>query len=201
MFKKAMQVPDALVYRYLELGTSLPLDEAKALTEHDIKEAHRVLARELVRTYHGDAPIEDAEARFDYVAKGGIPDDVPEVRIDPAELSDGAIWICKLATLAGLTASNGEARRLIQNRGLKLGGEAVTDVNAQVTLPVVLQKGKDSVCQSGLATCNCYLKLGHPDNVRRRFSKRFTLGLIQARYPRRQIRVELIVKLTETGLF
>ena len=144
MFKKAMQVPDTLVYRYLELGTSLPLDEAKTLTDKDIKEAHRVLARELVRTYHGDAPIRDAEARFDIVAKGGIPDDVPEVQIDPAELTDGTIWICKLATLAGLTASNGEARRLIQNRGLKLKGEAVTDANAQVTLPVVLQKGKDT---------------------------------------------------------
>ena len=144
MFKKAMQVPDELVYRYLELGTALPLDEAKTLTENDIKEAHRVLARELVRTYHGDAPIQEAEARFDYVAKGGIPDDVPVVQIDKAELTDGAIWICKLATLAGLTASNGEARRLIQNRGLKLDGEVVSDINVQVTLPVVLQRGKDT---------------------------------------------------------
>ena len=183
MFKKAMQVPDALVYRYLELGTSLPLDEAKTLTDKDIKEAHRVLARELVRVYHSesvthtssahhssatftsegivkqadaetsfdigtgaevDEVIREAEARFDYVAKGGIPDDVPEVQIDPAELTDGAVWICKLATLAELTASNGEARRLIQNRGLKLDGETVTDANAQVTLPVVLQRGKDA---------------------------------------------------------
>lgn len=144
MFKKAMQVPDALVYRYLELGTALPLDEARALVERDIKEAHRVLARELVRTYHGEAPIAEAEARFDYVAKGGVPDDVPVVQIDPGELADGTIWVCKLATLAGLTASNGEARRLIQNRGLKLDGEVVGDINAQVTLPAVLQKGKDT---------------------------------------------------------
>lgn len=143
IFKKAMQVPDALVYRYFELGTSLPLDEAKRLTETDIKEAHRVLARELVRVYHGDAPIKEAEERFDYVAKGGIPDDVPEVTIDPSELQDGVIWVCKLATLAGLTASNGEARRLIQNRGLKLDGEVVTDANLQLSLPVVLQRGKD----------------------------------------------------------
>lgn len=143
MFKKAMQVPDALVYRYFELGTSLPLEEAKRLSETDIKEAHRVLARELVRVYHGDAPILEAEARFDYVAKGGIPDDVPEVTIDEGEKQDGTVWICKLATLSGLTASNGEARRLIQNRGLKLDGEVVTDANLQVTLPVVLQRGKD----------------------------------------------------------
>lgn len=143
IFKKAMQVPDELVYRYFELGTSLPLDEAKRLVDTDIKEAHRVLARELVGIYHGDAPVQEAEARFDYVAKGGIPDDVPEVSIDPGDLQDGTIWICKLTTLAGLTASNGEARRLIGNRGLKLGGEVVTDANLQVSLPVVLQRGKD----------------------------------------------------------
>ena len=143
MFKKAMQVPDELVYRYFELGTSLPLDEAKALSETDIKEAHRVLARELVRIYHGDAPISEAEERFDYIAKGGVPDDIPEAVIPESELGDGTIWVCKLATLTGLTASNGEARRLIQNRGLKLDGEAVTDVNLQVALPVVLQRGKD----------------------------------------------------------
>ncbi len=144
MFKKAMQVPDTLLYKYAELSTSLDLREMASLIEKDVKAAHRTFARELVRTYHGDAPIAGAEARFDYVAKGGIPDDVPEVTVDESELQDGAIWICKLATLAGLTVSNGEARRLIQNRGLRLGGEVVTDVNAQVTLPAVLQKGKDT---------------------------------------------------------
>ena len=143
MFKKAMQVPDELVYRYLELGTSLPLGEAKTLTEQDIKKAHRVLAHELVRTYHGKEAIAEAEERFDYVAKGGIPDNIPEAVIAESELQDGAVWVCKLATLTGLTASNGEARRLIQNRGLKLAGEAVTDVNLQVQLPAVLQRGKD----------------------------------------------------------
>ena len=162
MFKKAMQVPDELVYRYLELGTSLPLAEAKTLTETDIKEAHRVLARELVGIYHGegetqtasaqastegtfsaDGVVKRAEERFDYIAKGGVPDDIPEAVIPESELEDGTIWVCKLATLTGLTASNGEARRLIQNRGLKLGGEAVSDVNLQVELPVVLQRGKD----------------------------------------------------------
>ena len=68
---------------------------------------------------------------------------LPEVVIDPSEVRDGTVWVCKLATLAGLTASNGEARRLIQNRGLKLNGEVVTDANLQVTLPATLQKGKD----------------------------------------------------------
>jgi tyrosyl-tRNA synthetase len=145
MFKKAMLVPDALLHRYFELCTTFPLDEAKALVENDIKGAHRVFARELVRLYHGSEPIREAEARYDHVAKGGIPDDVPELTLSADAAQGGVIWVCKLATLAGLSTSNGDARRLIQNRGLKLNGEVVEDVNLQVRLetPVVLQRGKD----------------------------------------------------------
>jgi tyrosyl-tRNA synthetase len=146
MFKKAMQVPDALLMRYFELCTALDLDDMRALVDSNILEAHRVFARELVRVYHGEEPIAHAEERYDYVAKGGIPDDVPEVVIAASDLQDGSIGILKLATLAGLTASNGEARRLVQNRGLKMDGEPVTDVKLQLSLdaPLVLQKGKDS---------------------------------------------------------
>lgn len=153
MFKKAMQVPDALLYRYVELCTALDLSEMQTLIDADIKEAHRVFARELVRIYHGEAPIAHAEKRYDFVAKGGIPDDLPDVTVSAEELSDGSIGILRLATLAGLTSSNGEARRLVQNRGLKLDGEAVEDVKMQLTLdaPVVLQKGKDTFVRVSLA--------------------------------------------------
>lgn len=146
MFKKAMQVPDVLLYRYFELCTALDLAEMQTLIDADIKQAHRVFARELVRIYHGEAPIANAEERYDYVAKGGIPDDLPEVTVSADELNEGGIGILRLATLAGLTSSNGEARRLVQNRGLKLDGEAIEDVKMQLTLdtPVVLQKGKDT---------------------------------------------------------
>jgi tyrosyl-tRNA synthetase len=145
MFKKAMLVPDALLLRYTELCTILDLAKMRELVDKDVKEAHRVLARELVRIYHGEAPIAHAEERYDYIAKGGIPDDMPEFKLLASELTDGKIWICKLATLAGLTPSNGEARRMMQNRGLKLNGEAVTDdkLNVDVSQGVVLQKGKD----------------------------------------------------------
>lgn len=146
MFKKAMNVPDALVYKYFELCTARDLDEAKALVEGDIKEAHRELARDLIRIYHHESDIAHAEERYDYVAKGGIPDDIPEVVIDPSETEAGSIWICKLATLSGLTQSNGEARRLIKNRGIKLDGTAVSDekLNVDIREAKVLQRGKDA---------------------------------------------------------
>ena len=153
MFKKAMQVPDELLYKYTELCTDLDLSEMKEGIERDIKEAHRVFARELVHIYHGETPIEEAEERYDYVAKGGIPDSVPTFEVPPEELDGGHIWICRLATLAGLTQSNGEARRLIKNRGLRLDGESVEDVQLQVDLiePRVLQRGKDSFVRISVA--------------------------------------------------
>lgn len=144
MFKKAMLVPDPLLYRYFELCTDLDLNEAKAIIKDDIKEAHRVLARELVRLYHGPEHSQ-VEERYDFVARGGIPDDLPERQIPASETEAGRIWICKLASLTGLTSSNGEARRLILNRGLKLNGTVIEDADLQLELsqPVVLQRGRD----------------------------------------------------------
>lgn len=145
MFKKAMQVHDNLLLRYVELCTDLNLEEIQALIATNVKEAHKVFARALVKIYHGEAPIAHAEQRYDYVATGGIPDDIPSFKVPITEMENGTIWICKLATLAGLTSSNGEARKLIQNSGLKLDGETIKDIKLNVSLAEekVLQKGKD----------------------------------------------------------
>lgn len=89
--------------------------------------------------------VAEAEARYNEVAKGGIPEDIRTVSLASSELHDGKISIAKLFTLSGLTESNGEAKRLIQNRGLRVDGEVITDPNMQVSLdkPQVLQRGKD----------------------------------------------------------
>ncbi|HEX7004780.1 MAG TPA: tyrosine--tRNA ligase [Trueperaceae bacterium] len=145
MFRKAMQVPDSLLVRYAELTTATELDPLRELLERDPVAAHRVYARDLVRLYHGDEPIAPAEERYDQVARGGIPEELDEVRVENGELDGGAIGVLKLFTLAGLTASNGEARRLIGNRGLRVDGEVLSDPQAKVSLeqPRVLQRGRD----------------------------------------------------------
>ena len=145
MFKKAMQVGDELLLTYAELGTALELEPLATQLATDPVGAHRTFARALTAIYHGEAPVAAAEQRYDEVAKGAIPDDVPEYAVAPAELQSGGVPVARLATLAGLTASNGEARRLVQNRGLKLDGVVVEDPQFVVTLtqPRVLQKGKD----------------------------------------------------------
>ena len=146
MFKKSMQVPDFFLLRYVELCTDLEVDRFKDMVSSDIKAAHRLFAQELVRTYHGQPMVKIAEERYDYVATGGIPEDIPEVKIRNNELEGTLIGILALATLAGLTDSNGEARRLINNRGLRLEGEVVSDwrIKVDISKDPVLQKGKDS---------------------------------------------------------
>jgi tyrosyl-tRNA synthetase len=145
MFKKAMQVPDALLIRYAELTTSTELEPLAALLASDPVGAHRHYARSLVELYHGRAPIAAAEERYDQVARGGIPEEMTVVPVPPGELSNGAIGVCRLFSLAGLTGSNGEARRLIGNRGLRLDGQLIDDPQLQVELdrPRVLQRGRD----------------------------------------------------------
>lgn len=133
MFKKAMRVPDEMLPRYVELTTDLDAARLSELLAADPVEAHRVYARELVRMYHGQEHVAHAEERYDEVARGGIPDDVPEVEVPASEFEGGQVGVLRLATLAGLTASNGEARRLILNRGLRLDGEVVEDPMLRLT--------------------------------------------------------------------
>lgn len=149
MFAGLMKVPDPLLGNYFTLLTDLGAERiAELLAGHPVP-AHRELAREVVRSFHPDADLDAAEARFRSVAKGGIPDNIPEVRVPVGELGEqGSVALAKLVVLAGLEPSNGAARKLMQNRGLKLNGEAFTDPQGQLTREqlaggVVVQKGKD----------------------------------------------------------
>src|SRR5690606_26864570 len=100
-----------------------------------------------VRRCDAEDVIAGAEERYDEVARGHIPEDMREFAVPAEEFQDGGVGLLRLATLAGLTASNGEARRLVQNRGLRIGGQVVEDPQLRLELrePVVLQKGKDTV--------------------------------------------------------
>lgn len=152
MFAKLMKVPDPLLDNYFTLLTDLPKNEIDEwLAGHPVA-AHRALAREVVRSLHPEADLDAAEERFKSVAKGGIPENIPSVTIPKTELDNSVdtdqISMVKLIVLAGLEPSNGAARKLIQNRGLKLNGETYSDPHGQVSRAEllegpVIQKGKD----------------------------------------------------------
>ncbi len=151
MYGKTMSIPDNIMINYFELATDIPMKEiheieaglkAGALHPRDVK---RRLAREIVAIYHGSAAAQEAEATFDLIfKKGEAPADIPVVKVPGHELDGGRAWIVKLLALAGLAGSNGEARRLINQGGVRLDGQVVSDVELQVEIGTgrVLQAGK-----------------------------------------------------------
>lgn len=140
MYEKAMKIPDDVLFDYFKLTTDMDLDEAKELIEKDVVEAHRVYAREIIRLYHGEEAIKEAEERYKQVAKGGIPEDIKEYKAEEKE-----IVITDLLVKVGFVSSKGEAKRMITGRGVKLNGETVEDIALTVKTeqPVILQFGKN----------------------------------------------------------
>jgi tyrosyl-tRNA synthetase len=121
---------DADVGRFLRLFTDLPLDEIarlEALGGAEINEAKKILATEATGLAHGkaeaDAAAETSRRAFE---EGEAADSLPTVTVAKAELVAG-IPAFRLFTLAGLAASNGEARRLIRGGGARVNDAALAD--------------------------------------------------------------------------
>ena len=136
MFGKAMRVPDRAMPDYfsLVLGCSVP--------EGEPVEQKRELARSLVRLFHGEEVVADAEQTFDAVVRREVPADAPEVEVEGV----GDHWIVDLITRAGFAKTNGEARRFVRGGAVRLNGEVVGDERQTVAAPIldgaVLQVGK-----------------------------------------------------------
>ena len=152
-FGKVMSVPDDVLPTWFRLCTDLEPAELDAIEARladgslraDI--AKRRLAREIVTLYHGDAAGAAAEERFDQVhRRHELPDDVEDVAIPAEAIKDGTVWIPRLLTATGLAASNGEARRLIEQGGVRLDGQPVADPGAELPADAlagrVLQVGR-----------------------------------------------------------
>jgi tyrosyl-tRNA synthetase len=152
MYGKTMSIPDGMIMRYFELATTVPPEEVEAVRSELVREdvnprdLKRRLARTIVETYHGGAAAAAAEDEFDRVFRGGgPPDEIPEPLITlRGQESLDSIWIVALIVGAGLAGSNGEARRLIEQGGIRLDGVVVTDVESTVSIdrPRLLQAGK-----------------------------------------------------------
>jgi tyrosyl-tRNA synthetase len=129
---------DADVGRFLKLFTELPLDEIarlEALQGAEINEAKKVLANEVTRLAHGDAAAaKAADTARQTFEQGAAADTLPTVTVAESEMPAYALFV-----KAGLAASNGEARRLIQQGGAKIDDVTVTDAQAQIALTGTLK--------------------------------------------------------------
>lgn len=160
IYGKAMSVPDELMMKYYELATDLSHDELSALragiedgSVHP-RDAKMRLAATFVRMYHGEEAASEAERHFVTVfQQRALPDDIEEVELAAGELEEGGIRLVKLLVTLGLQATNGEAKRSIQQGGVRLNEEKVTDPNASVEVKDgdILQVGKRKFAKIKLA--------------------------------------------------
>lgn len=135
MFRKVMQIDDDVIFRYFELLSTKTNAEIDALKQEraagrDPREIKAVFGRELVARFHDEAAARQAEEEFKKVYGGdAVPDDVPEHTLT----TDGpTLWIAKALSSAGLVKSTGEGKRLVEQGGVEVDRERVTDGNFQL---------------------------------------------------------------------
>lgn len=145
-------VDDGDVIKCLKMLTFLPLkeiDELAKLEGSEINKAKEILAHELTELVHGKEEADKAQeaARAIFSNKTNT-DNMPSTTLTEADFADGEIGILDLMKKCGLIPSNGEGRRLIQQGGVSVDDEKVTDVYAKIAKSdfekgyVVIKKGK-----------------------------------------------------------
>ena len=144
-------VGDADVMKCIRMLTFLPLeqiDEMDTWKDGRINEAKEILAYELTKMVHGEEEAEKSQAAARALFSGkGDDANMPTTEISAEKLTDGAIGILNLMVACGLAASNGEARRLVQQGGVFVNEEKVPAADAKITeeqlkAGVKIRKGK-----------------------------------------------------------
>ena len=153
MFGKVMSIPDELMVKYYRLASTLPVSEIDDIEEGLAADklhpnlVKRDLAKNIVAAYYDEAAALEAEEAFDRLFKQhDVPEDVPEYAADLTPNDEGKVYIAKLIHDAGLTNSVGDARRMIDQGGVKVNGEALEpkayNVDPALLSGAVIQVGK-----------------------------------------------------------
>jgi tyrosyl-tRNA synthetase len=147
MYGKIMSIPDSVLWDYFTMTTELPEEEIRVMREICAKgemnprDAKARLAREIVTTYHSARAAEKAEEQFrSMFQKKEVPEDVPEMTV-----TGGERLLIEVLVETQLATSKGEARRLVEQGGVKMDGKVVKDPQTKMSVSndgVLLQKGK-----------------------------------------------------------
>jgi len=131
--------------------TFLPLeqiDEMSTWKDQRLNEAKEILAYELTKMVHGEEEAEKAQATARGLFSGDADhENMPATQLDASLVKDGTVGLLAAMVAAGLCGSNREARQLVQQGGVLVDGEKVTDPKAALTVEalnkgVVIKKGK-----------------------------------------------------------
>lgn len=144
MYEKCMKIPDNCLLEYFVLTTDIEEEKAKDYITKDIVEAHRIYAREIIKMYHGIEYILDAENRYNAIANNLIPENIEIINVSEKY---SKINVVDLLTLLNYANSKSEAKRMINQKAVKINNDVITDINYVVNLKneIVLKYGKSKI--------------------------------------------------------
>jgi len=139
MYGKVMSIPDHLVKKYFILLTDVPMvritqweKECRENVLHP-RDWKKMLAREIVSMYHGTIEANQAEENFERAfTRKESPEDAQPLVLTPNQLKNGSIWIVNLLLKTGVSSSKSEIRRLIEQGGVYLDKQRISDPNSDV---------------------------------------------------------------------
>ena len=144
-------VDDADVLKCIRMLTFLPLEQIDEMDHWEgeqLNKAKEILAYELTKMVHGEEEAEKAQATARGLFSGAADhENMPSTKLDAELVKDGGVGLLAAMVAAGLCGSNREARQLVQQGGVLVDGEKVTDPKAVLTVDalnkgVVIKKGK-----------------------------------------------------------
>ena len=144
-------VGDADVLKCIRMLTFLPLEQIDEMDHWEgeqLNKAKEILAYELTKMVHGEEEAKKAQATARGLFSGAADhENMPSTKLDPELVKDGGVGLLAAMVAAGLCGSNREARQLVQQGGVLVDGEKVTDPKAVLTVDalnkgVVIKKGK-----------------------------------------------------------
>lgn len=144
-------VDDGDVIKCMKLLTFIPMSEINEyakLEGAELNKAKEALAYSLTELVHGKEEADKAQAAAKALFAGGADDsNMPTTEVEQSELEDGKITVLSLMIKAGMIKSNGEGRRLIQQGGISVNDEKISDVFTSVSADelkdsVIVKKGK-----------------------------------------------------------
>ena len=124
-------VADADVLKCLRMLTFLPLEQIDEMDHWEgsqLNQAKEILAYELTKLVHGDEEAEKAQNSARALFTGGSAEEMPKAKLSEEDFLDGKIDILGVLVKAGLTASRSEARRAVEQGGVTVADEKVTDI-------------------------------------------------------------------------
>jgi len=148
IYGKTLSISDEMIYPYFELTTDIPNEELNSIKQYladkknNPRDIKRSLARKLVEMYHSKEAATEAETEFDNIfIKKGLPDEIGEYKISPDKKE---IEIVDLIVEVGFAPSKGEARRLVQQGGVTIDGDKISNIKEVIRLDrtMILKVGK-----------------------------------------------------------